>query len=130
VQLVWRTPDDVPGADLDLQVVHPLAGDPPAAELICDADNATPDWGAEGPANDAGELHPLRSPMPGTVIAVDAEPGRATAAGQALITVEAMKMEHTLTAPGPALVSEVLVGVGDRVGLDEVLVRFGAAGEE
>lgn len=52
VQLVWRTPDDGDGTDLDLQLLHPQAGDPPDGALICDADNPTPDWGDAGPAHD------------------------------------------------------------------------------
>ena len=64
----------------------------------------------------------VRSPMPGTVIAAPAASGSTVAAGQALVVVEAMKMEHTLTAPVAGVV-EVLVSTGDRVVLDQLLAR-------
>jgi acetyl-CoA/propionyl-CoA carboxylase biotin carboxyl carrier protein len=71
-----------------------------------------------------GDLAPVRSPMPGTIIAVAVAPGQDVAAGEALVTVEAMKMEHTLRAPAGARVADVLVSVGDRVALDADLVRW------
>jgi biotin carboxyl carrier protein len=64
--------------------------------------------------------------MPGTVIALSVAPGQSVAAGDPVVTVEAMKMEHTLRAPVAATVSEVLVAVGDRVALDDDLVRWAA----
>ncbi|WP_045875688.1 acetyl-CoA carboxylase biotin carboxylase subunit [Pseudofrankia sp. DC12] len=62
-----------------------------------------------------------RSPMPGTVIAVDVAAGDSVAAGQRLVVVEAMKMEHAITAPVAGLVKDVLVAVGARVALDALL---------
>ncbi|MDN5758144.1 MAG: ATP-grasp domain-containing protein, partial [Tomitella sp.] len=63
------------------------------------------------------------SPMPGSVIAVAAEGGAVVEEGAPVVVVEAMKMEHTLTAPVAGTV-EVLVAVGDQVGLDQVLARL------
>jgi acetyl-CoA/propionyl-CoA carboxylase biotin carboxyl carrier protein len=62
-----------------------------------------------------------RSPMPGTVIAVDVAAGDVVSVGQRLAVVEAMKMEHAVTAPVTGLVKDVLVGVGARVELDALL---------
>jgi acetyl-CoA/propionyl-CoA carboxylase biotin carboxyl carrier protein len=62
-----------------------------------------------------------RSPMPGTVIAVDVAAGDSVAAGQRLAVVEAMKMEHAILAPVAGLVKDVLVAVGARVALDALL---------
>jgi acetyl-CoA/propionyl-CoA carboxylase biotin carboxyl carrier protein len=61
------------------------------------------------------------SPMPGTVIAVHAEAGAPVTKGQPLVVVEAMKMEHTLTAPLDGSVGELLVRVGQQVRVDELL---------
>lgn len=64
----------------------------------------------------------ILSPMPGSVIAVSAEPGATVAAGDPVVVVEAMKMEHTLTAPVAGTV-ELLVAPGAQVRLDQVLAR-------
>jgi acetyl-CoA/propionyl-CoA carboxylase biotin carboxyl carrier protein len=61
------------------------------------------------------------SPMPGTVVAVAASSGEQVTAGQPLVIVEAMKMEHTVRAVADGVVTEILVGVGDRVALNQLL---------
>jgi len=66
-----------------------------------------------GPAIDGA----VRSPMPGTVIAVKVAPGQNVSAGEPLGVVEAMKMEHTLTAPHAGVVAEIGAVVGDRVSI-------------
>ena len=63
----------------------------------------------------------VRSPMPGTVRAVQAVVGEKVSAGQPLLIVEAMKMEHTLNAPVDGVLSELMVAPGQQVGLDEQL---------
>jgi len=57
----------------------------------------------------------IASPMPGAVLVVHVTPGTAVEAGQALVTLEAMKMEHVVTAPMDGVVNEVLVAHGDQV---------------
>ncbi|WP_283136983.1 acetyl/propionyl/methylcrotonyl-CoA carboxylase subunit alpha [Rhizohabitans arisaemae] len=64
----------------------------------------------------------VRSPMPGTVLVVKAAVGDAVTAGQALIVVEAMKMEHTVSAPVDGKVTELPVRVGQRVDMDAILM--------
>ncbi len=59
--------------------------------------------------------------MPGSVIAVHAAVGDDVAAGDVLLVVEAMKMEHALTAPVDGAVSELTVRVGDQVAVDQLL---------
>ena len=78
---------------------------------------------------DEGETGPgqVRSPMPGTVIDVSVVAGDAVKSGDPLLTVEAMKMEHTLRAAADGVVGELLVAVGDRVALDQDLLRWEAA---
>ncbi|PTR31401.1 acetyl-CoA/propionyl-CoA carboxylase, biotin carboxylase, biotin carboxyl carrier protein [Rhodococcus sp. OK519] len=75
----------------------------------------------------AGEAE-LTSPMPGTVISVHAATADSVTAGSAVVVVEAMKMEHTLTAPIDGVV-EILVSVGDQVKVDQPLARVGPATE-
>jgi propionyl-CoA carboxylase alpha chain len=62
------------------------------------------------------------APMPGTVVAVAVDDGREVASGDLLVTVEAMKMEHRITAPHDGTVAEVRVSDGQQVDAGEVLV--------
>jgi acetyl-CoA/propionyl-CoA carboxylase, biotin carboxylase, biotin carboxyl carrier protein len=62
----------------------------------------------------------VRSPMPGAVLAVHAAQGDTVQAGTPLLVVEAMKMEHTLTAPVAGTV-ELRVRAGDQVVVDQEL---------
>ncbi|AOZ09324.1 acetyl/propionyl/methylcrotonyl-CoA carboxylase subunit alpha [Cupriavidus malaysiensis] len=57
----------------------------------------------------------LAAPMPGRIIAVMVEAGKTIRKGDPLVVMEAMKMEHTLTAPADGVVGEVLYAVGDQV---------------
>jgi acetyl-CoA/propionyl-CoA carboxylase, biotin carboxylase, biotin carboxyl carrier protein len=67
----------------------------------------------------------LTSPMPGAVVAVGFSDGQAVDAGAVVVTVEAMKMEHALTAPVGGVV-ELLVAVGDQVKVGQPLARITA----
>jgi 3-methylcrotonyl-CoA carboxylase alpha subunit len=62
------------------------------------------------------------SPMPGLVKAVFVGPGQAVQAGDRLAVLEAMKMEHTLTAARDGVVAEVLVDAGAQVEAGAVLI--------
>ena len=57
----------------------------------------------------------LVAPMPGQVIVIHAASGAAVGAGDPVVTLEAMKMEHGVTSPIAGRVAEVLVSVGDQV---------------
>jgi acetyl-CoA/propionyl-CoA carboxylase biotin carboxyl carrier protein len=70
---------------------------------------------AEGPVSPE-----LRSPMPGTVVAVPVADGDRVTAGDTVVTVEAMKMESPLTAPVDGIV-RISVRVGDLVRRDQVV---------
>jgi acetyl-CoA/propionyl-CoA carboxylase biotin carboxyl carrier protein len=65
----------------------------------------------------------LTSPMPGAVVAVGVDDGAEVKAGTVIVTVEAMKMEHALTAPVDGVV-EVLVAAGDQVKVGQPLARI------
>ncbi|WP_442932911.1 ATP-binding protein [Mycobacterium kyogaense] len=71
----------------------------------------------------------LTSPMPGAVVAVGVDDGATVAAGTVVVTVEAMKMEHALTAPVDGVV-ELLVGAGEQVKVGQVLARITATKEQ
>ncbi|MBB2911542.1 acetyl-CoA/propionyl-CoA carboxylase biotin carboxyl carrier protein [Streptosporangium becharense] len=63
----------------------------------------------------------VRSPMPGTVLVVKAAVGDRVSEGQPLLVVEAMKMEHAVTAPVGGVLAELPVRAGQAVAMDAVL---------
>ncbi|WP_405768508.1 acetyl/propionyl/methylcrotonyl-CoA carboxylase subunit alpha [Streptomyces sp. NBC_01538] len=63
----------------------------------------------------------LTAPMPGTVTVVKVAVGDEVAAGQSLLVVEAMKMEHVVAAPHAGTVAELDVTPGTTVAMDQVL---------
>ena len=77
--------------------------------------------------DDADEVGGLTAPMPGKVIALLVEPGARVRRGQPLLVMEAMKMEHTIAAPGDGVVERLLYRVGDQVAEGAPLVGFAAA---
>jgi 3-methylcrotonyl-CoA carboxylase alpha subunit len=66
----------------------------------------------------------LLTPLPGTIVALHVAAGARVARGAPLVTVEAMKMEHTLTAPYDGVVSRVAFGLADRVQAGAILVEL------
>ncbi len=69
-------------------------------------------------------------PLPGTVLSVHVQPGDVVADGTVLMVVEAMKMEHKISASGAAVVDQVLFAVGDRVDSGDLLVALRAEDDE
>jgi acetyl-CoA/propionyl-CoA carboxylase biotin carboxyl carrier protein len=63
----------------------------------------------------------LTAPMPGTVTVVKVAVGDEVTAGQSLLVVEAMKMEHVIAAPHAGKVTELDVAPGTTVAMDQVL---------
>ncbi|MDT5114856.1 MAG: propionyl-CoA carboxylase alpha chain [Mycobacterium sp.] len=63
----------------------------------------------------------LVAPMPGNVIRLGAQAGDTVTAGQPLIWLEAMKMEHTITAPSDGVLSSLNVTTGQQVEVGAVL---------
>jgi acetyl-CoA/propionyl-CoA carboxylase biotin carboxyl carrier protein len=71
----------------------------------------------------AGELGPtdVTAPMPGAVVSVYRELGDAVEAGDPVVTLEAMKMEHVVKAPIPGRLAELRVRPGEQVARGQVL---------
>ncbi|TDQ52832.1 acetyl-CoA/propionyl-CoA carboxylase biotin carboxyl carrier protein [Actinomycetospora succinea] len=69
-----------------------------------------------------GQDGPLTAPMPGTVTAVEVAEGDHVTAGQRLVVVEAMKMEHVVSAPVDGVVKDLAAKAGAAVALDAPLV--------
>ena len=98
-----------------------------------EVDQPTDDDEPEGPEG----TRPLRAPLQGTVINISVAAGDEVRAGQALMIMEAMKMEHVIAAEVSGIVRQVTVTVGDTVFedhplafLEEAEVEGGAGAEE
>ncbi|MFF4542865.1 acetyl/propionyl/methylcrotonyl-CoA carboxylase subunit alpha [Streptomyces sp. NPDC001435] len=72
----------------------------------------------------------LTAPMPGTVTVVKVAVGDEVTAGQSLLVVEAMKMEHVVSAPHAGTVAELDVKPGTTVAMDQVLAVIAPHEEE
>jgi acetyl-CoA/propionyl-CoA carboxylase, biotin carboxylase, biotin carboxyl carrier protein len=66
----------------------------------------------------------LRAPMPGNVVELAVRQGDRVEEGSHLAVIEAMKMENAILAPFGAVVTEVLVSVGEHVAMDQLMVRL------
>jgi acetyl/propionyl-CoA carboxylase alpha subunit len=71
--------------------------------------------GTDGP-------RPVKAPMPGRMVRVLVEVGDEVEEGQALLVIEAMKMQNELKSPKTGRVAKITVAVGDAVGSGDVLV--------
>ena len=100
-------------ADGNNWLVHSIAGD-----LVLEQQARFPDTGLD--ANTGG----LTAPMPGSVLATEVDAGAAVAKGDLLLIMEAMKMEHRITAPRDGVVETVHVSVGDQVDNGQLLVSM------
>ncbi|MEO1107526.1 MAG: acetyl/propionyl/methylcrotonyl-CoA carboxylase subunit alpha [Pseudomonadota bacterium] len=66
----------------------------------------------------------LLCPMPGLIVKIDVEVGQEVQEGQALCTVEAMKMENILRAEKKGTVSKINAAAGDSLAVDDVIMEF------
>ncbi len=75
---------------------------------------------------DAGDSHGggLTAPMPGKVVALLAQPGQKVDKGTPLLILEAMKMEHTITAPAAGVLKAFCYATGEQVADGAPLVEF------
>jgi len=71
----------------------------------------------------------VRAPMNGRIAALHVGEGERVEGGQRLAVVEAMKMEHALTAPFAGVVADLVGNVGDQVEMGERIMRIAADGE-
>jgi len=97
------------GADLNVHVRSPRQ-----AELALHMVEKTPP--------DTSKM--LLCPMPGLIVKVDVEVGQEVQEGQALCTVEAMKMENILRAERKGVVSKINAAAGDSLAVDDIIMEF------
>ena len=77
------------------------------------------------PKVDEQNANHLGAPMPGTIVTVSVQVGQRVEKGDALVSLEAMKMETVLRADREAVVKSVHVKPGDRVASKDLLIEFG-----
>ena len=81
-------------------------------------------WRAAGGAGGSAADGAILSPMPGRIIAVHVAAGDSVREGQKLVTLEAMKMEHSLTAPFDGTVAELDAATGGQVSEGALLAKI------
>ena len=81
-------------------------------------------WRADGAAGADAADGAILSPMPGRIIAVAVAAGEAVTKGQKLLTLEAMKMEHSLVAPFDGTIAQLNASEGGQVSEGTLLVKI------
>lgn len=117
------------GKRVDVTLHGPGAEEPAPAMLVAESGavwQLTP-WRAAGSASGGASDGAILSPMPGKIIAVDVAAGDKVTKGQKLLTLEAMKMEHSLTAPFDGVVAELNATAGAQVQVEALLAKIEAA---
>ncbi|WP_458317174.1 ATP-binding protein [Mycolicibacterium brisbanense] len=128
VTLVSAAPDRVVLAVDGVERAFDIAryGKPDAPDVFVDSPLGPVQLAAQPrfPDPDDAVAHgSLLAPMPGSVLRVGAAVGDTVTAGQPLIWLEAMKMEHTIAAPDDGVLAELNVAAGQQVEVGAVLAR-------
>ncbi|MAO03213.1 MAG: methylcrotonoyl-CoA carboxylase [Citromicrobium sp.] len=95
--------------------------DPHRVVVFADGMSFSFDRGSRGSGAAAAGDGAILAPMPGKVIALDVAEGDSVTAGQRLMVLEAMKMEHSLTAPFDGTVTQLSASEGGQVQVEAVL---------
>jgi len=72
----------------------------------------------------AGDNVKVTSPMPGTVLKLNVQPGSRVTKGQVLLILEAMKMENEITAPASGVISGITAKKGAQVNAGDLLMAI------
>ncbi len=122
VRSAWFSLD---GEKVEIALTGEGSDEPDDAVLVTEQGQAwllTP-WRRDGSHGGADASGAILAPMPGKVIAVEVAQGQVVTKGQKLLTLEAMKMEHTLTAPFDGVVAELNAVAGAQIQVDALLAR-------
>ena len=119
------------GDDVEIELAGQGSDHPEASVLVTEAGQAWQlmRWRHHSAHGDAEGDGAILSPMPGRIIAVEVEQGQTVTRGQKLLTLEAMKMEHTLIAPFDGVVAELAAVAGAQVQVEALLARIVASDE-
>ncbi|GAA4767382.1 acetyl/propionyl/methylcrotonyl-CoA carboxylase subunit alpha [Novosphingobium ginsenosidimutans] len=125
-----RLVDD--GGALHIVAVDEVEADTPASEVLTFNAGFARRYSLErvdGGGHHSAHDGDILSPMPGKIIAVEVTQGQAVTKGQKLLTLEAMKMEHTLVAPFDGVVAELSAVAGSQVQVEALLARIEPQGD-
>jgi 3-methylcrotonyl-CoA carboxylase alpha subunit len=119
------------GETVEVALADEGVGEPSASMLLAEGGMVweLTAWRFDGSHGGHGGDGAILAPMPGKVIAVEVAAGDAVTKGQKLLTLEAMKMEHTLTAPFDGTVAELNAVAGAQVQVEALLVRIESEAE-
>jgi len=109
--------------EVDVEEITGGASAPAAAPAVAPAPVAAPAAAPAAPAGAQGSVT-VTAPMPGTVLRINAKVGDAVKAGQAVVVLEAMKMENEIVAPQDGTIASVNVSQGASVNNGDVLVTL------
>jgi biotin carboxyl carrier protein len=70
------------------------------------------------------KVNEIKAPMPGLILAINIEIGEEVKENDALIILEAMKMENVLTSPRNGIIKSISVSKGDSVDKNQLLIEF------
>jgi biotin carboxyl carrier protein len=74
-------------------------------------------------AAESGEI-PVNAPLTGTIMSLKVKPGDAVQNGQALLTLEALKMENEIVAPQAGVIKEINVQIGKTVNVGDIMLTL------
>ncbi|WP_019986504.1 acetyl-CoA carboxylase biotin carboxyl carrier protein subunit [Rudanella lutea] len=72
----------------------------------------------------SAKINDIKAPMPGLIVGVSVQPGDVVKKGDAVLILEAMKMENLIKSPGEGTIRAIRVAKGDRVEKNQVLIEF------
>jgi acetyl/propionyl-CoA carboxylase alpha subunit len=72
----------------------------------------------------SNKVNELKAPMPGLIVDIRVESGQAVQKGDALLVLEAMKMENILKAPSDVTIGAIKISLRDNVQKGQVLIQF------
>lgn len=115
--------------EIDGREIEVLAAKSPSGQLWVHLDGETFTYESTQTRSRSGKAasakpNEIHAPMPGKIVKIQAAPGEKVQEGQALVVMEAMKMEYTLKVKANAVVDQVLVQAGDQVTLGQLLVKL------
>ena len=72
----------------------------------------------------SNKMNNIKAPMPGLILSINIKDGDEVQKGDAIMVLEAMKMENVIKSPGDGVVKSILVKQGDSVEKSQVLINF------